>query len=512
MNGFICNNRDTVVETETGKLMGFSLHGIYTFYGIPYADAERFQLPKIVKPWKGIREALNFGYAAPLLSVPAPTSEIMVPHRFWPENEHCQYLNIWSPDISTQAKKPVIVWLHGGDFVGGSGMEQAAYDGHNVSRFSDAVFVTLNHRLNLLGYADLSELGSAFRDSANTGMADIVAALRWIRDNIGAFGGDAGNITLMGQSGGGAKILTLGQIPEADGLYHRWIIMSGIPAVKEKQPGDDDPWLNALLLELGLAKTSADKLLSMPLTDLYAANRSLAKKGVAPVWRPTVNAYYLGDPLRVGFRKAQDVPLLIGTTFGELNVKGNTPPFKNEISSEAMLNVVTKRYGSAGEKLVKLFKEAYPQKKIIDLLSLDTRFRRQTIDYIDARNADLQAPVYNYLFALEQNLWGGSEPWHCSDIPFALHNTDKTPYAVSDGKSNTVEAYWSKLLTTYIHGEEPISGIHSAWLPYTDAEKNTLLIDFKNSLQKNHDRILLETMRDIQAGEKLHEVINGWAY
>ena len=145
----------------------------------------------------------------------------MVPHMYWSEKEDCQNLNIWTPSIRDGRKRPVMVWLHGGGFSAGSSIEQLAYDGENLSRAGDVVVVSVNHRLNVLGYLDLSPFGEKYRDSANAGNLDLIAALEWIRDNIEGFGGDSENVTLFGQSGGGVKVWSLLQMPEADGLFHK---------------------------------------------------------------------------------------------------------------------------------------------------------------------------------------------------------------------------------------------------------------------------------------------------
>ena len=148
----------------------------------------------------------------------------MVPHMYWSEKEDCQNLNIWTPSIRDGRKRPVMVWLHGGGFSAGSSIEQLAYDGENLSRAGDVVVVSVNHRLNVLGYLDLSPFGEKYQDSANAGNLDLIAALEWIRDNIEGFGGDPENVTLFGQSGGGVKVWSLLQMPEADGLFHKGII------------------------------------------------------------------------------------------------------------------------------------------------------------------------------------------------------------------------------------------------------------------------------------------------
>ena len=184
-----------VVETTSGKLKGYFYDGEYIFKGVPYAYAERFQMPR-PSHWEGVREATSYGFVCPLMAQETPTGELMVPHRYWPMDEHCQNLNIWTKELDTNAKKPVVVWLHGGGYFAGSSIEQVAYDGHAMCEKGDVVVVTLNHRLNILGYLDLSPFGEKYKNSGNAGHADIVAALQWIHDNIAEFGGDPGNVTI----------------------------------------------------------------------------------------------------------------------------------------------------------------------------------------------------------------------------------------------------------------------------------------------------------------------------
>ena len=215
---FYCSKAEPVVQTKAGKIRGFKMNSTYTFHGIKYADADRFQMPREVKPWKGIKNALAYGYVCPMLMQDHPLMEVMIPHRYWPMDENCQYLNIWTQSLDPEAKKPVMVWLHGGGFFAGSSIEQVAYEGDHLSEYGDVVVVSLNHRLNILGYLDLSAYGEKYYNSANVGNADMVAALHWIQDNIAGFGGDPGNVTLFGQSGGGMKVYSLMNTPAAEGL------------------------------------------------------------------------------------------------------------------------------------------------------------------------------------------------------------------------------------------------------------------------------------------------------
>ena len=212
---------------------------------------------------------------------PGGNGEMMVPHMYWPEKEDCQNLNIWTPSIRDGRKRPVMVWLHGGGFSAGSSIEQLAYDGENLSRSGDVVVVSVNHRLNVLGYLDLSPFGEKYRDSANAGNLDLIAALEWIRDNIEGFGGDPENVTLFGQSGGGVKVWSLLQMPEADGLFHKGIIESGVvdpDLLGDAEDGNGREIVKAMLAELGLEEKDVDQLETLPYDQLAQAYENAAPK------------------------------------------------------------------------------------------------------------------------------------------------------------------------------------------------------------------------------------------
>ena len=184
------NLHPPVVQVKGGKLRGFKNEKTYTFLGVPYATADRFELPKPVQPWEGVKSAQAWGPICPVPAMTAPgPDEFVFPHRYWLENEHCQVLNIWTQSVGPSAKKPVMVWMHGGGFTNGSSMEAFAYDGKNLSEFGGVVVVSLNHRLNILGTLDLSAYGPEYANSRYTGTADLVAGLQWIHDNIESFGG-----------------------------------------------------------------------------------------------------------------------------------------------------------------------------------------------------------------------------------------------------------------------------------------------------------------------------------
>src|SRR6266700_4013249 len=219
-----------VVETASGKLRGVIQQGVQTFRGVPYgastAGSNRFMAPRKPETWTGVREAFQNGPTAPQLG--GPPNPLILNHRQPAvEGEDCLVINVFTPGVNDGRKRPVMVWLHGGGFAGGAGSAHA-FDGTDLARSGDVVMVAVNHRLNIFGYLYLADVGGErYADSGNSGLLDIVAVLEWVRTNIVHFGGNPGNVTIFGQSGGGLKISTLLAMPPAKGLFHKAIIESG---------------------------------------------------------------------------------------------------------------------------------------------------------------------------------------------------------------------------------------------------------------------------------------------
>jgi para-nitrobenzyl esterase len=219
-----------VTSTGAGKVRGYIHNSIYTYKGMPYAEAKRFEAPQKPKPWQGIRSSMTYGPVAPLMNPTTSVqdeSEFVYHHDWGYTNEDCMRLNVWTPGINDGKKRPVMFWIHGGGFTAGSSQELPSYDGENLSKKGDVVVVSINHRLNILGFLDLSAYGDKYKHSANVSILDIKAALEWVKANIENFGGDPNNVTIFGQSGGGAKVLTLMAMPSAKGLFQKAINESG---------------------------------------------------------------------------------------------------------------------------------------------------------------------------------------------------------------------------------------------------------------------------------------------
>src|ERR1700678_3962829 len=233
-----------VVETNCGKIRGSAENGVNTFKGIPYAESPegegRFAAPRKLRAWTGVRDAFDFGNRAMqddnAFALPPALLKLIAGRELPPMSENCLVLNVWTPAVNDGRKRPVMFWCHGGAFIAGSG-DSPWYEGTNLCRKGDVVVVTINHRLGAFGYLHLADLGGEeFAASGNAGMLDIVAALQWVRDNIAGFGGNAGNVTIFGESGGGAKVGTLLGIPRAHGLFHKAIIMSSGITLKPQLP------------------------------------------------------------------------------------------------------------------------------------------------------------------------------------------------------------------------------------------------------------------------------------
>ena len=505
---FILKTDWPLAETDKGTLRGYYYDGVYRFFGVPYAEANRFEQPHETEAWEGIRDALNFGLICPDTSAGEarqPRGEVQVPHRFWPASEHCQNLNVFTSTLDPNAKRAVMVWLHGGGYMGGSAIEIKYYDGDNLAKNEDIVCVTVNHRLNVLGFLDVSGFGPQYENSVNAGMADLVEALRWVKRNIAAFGGDPDNVTIFGQSGGGGKVAALEQIPAAAGLFQKAIIMSG------SIPDDDGLVLNTIdgrtvaetiMEELGSPEHDFNVLLTAPEIILEnATNRALntlRSKGYKIGWGPQKNGWYEGY---IGYNDVSEHQKSIPTIFGtELCEFGFIPiPDLNAVPEEDRPAIIKERFGKEnGEKLIELYKKAYPGVNILNSLALDVMFRPTTKDMLRKRAETCEAPTYNYIMTLEFPIDGGKRAWHCADIGFAFGNALETPvYNIPGGVTEHVQEQFMKALTSFARTGDPNHAALPEWKPCTKDELVTMIFDKEADARVNFDDELLALYAEI---------------
>lgn len=491
-----------VAKTEQGMLRGYYLDGVYRFLGVPYAEAARFEQPHKPAAWEGIRDALDFGVICPGADGPKtrpPRDEIRIPHRYWPEDEHCQNLNIFTNTLDPEAKKAVMVWLHGGGYLDGSAIETVFYDGDCLAREEDVVLVSVNHRLNVLGFLDLSEYGPQYENSVNAGMADLVAALQWIHDNIRAFGGDPDNVTIFGQSGGGGKVAALEQIPAAAGLFHKAIVMSGsIPdddgLVRTSASGKEIA--EAIMEELGSPEHDLSALLTAPAHVLEIATgralNNLRAKGLTVGWGPRNNGWYKGY---IGYNPVcehqKSIPTIFGTEIMEFGRIGVDDP--NAVPEENRARIVKERFGEEdGQKLIELYQKAYPGVNILQSLALDVAFRPTTKDMIKKRAEAGCASTYNYIVTLEFPIDSGVRAWHGADMAFAFAKTAEGPvYHFGDGTEERVQAQFCRAFTNFAKTGDPNHALLPEWKPCTDDELVTMIFDREADARVNFDDELL---------------------
>ena len=491
------------VETEKGWLRGVLSDGTYVFRGIQYAKAKRFHMPEPVEPWEGVKEAIVYGYACPEIKTVMPHDNYTVPHYFSPQYEQCQYLNVWTGSLDSGAKKPVMVWLHGGGFSTGSGVEHFAYDGENMSKFGDVVVVTINHRLNILGYLDLSAYGEEYKYSGNAGMADIVAALQWIHDNIAAFGGDPENVTLFGQSGGGGKVAALLQIPAADGLFQKAVIQSGVMKNSSETPQADERKRAAVLLDkLGISPENVHEIETVSYDALAHAVLELGP-GMDMRWGPVADGdYYAGSIFTKGPREhAKKVPVIVGSVFGEFTTNFNyelDDGRKNQWPEEKREDIVRSVMGNDADEMIKLFKESYPDKNIVDVLFMDALFRRGALDYAAARAEAGCTDTYNYLYALESPVYGGTLPWHNAEIPYVFHNAQYLEPSYEQGVTEKLQDIVCGAWTSFARTGSPVIPELSKWEKFTKDAHNTMIFDRELRYTNGHDEELVNHLAMVQ--------------
>lgn len=482
------------VSISTGKIRGRREAGVNVFRGIPYGAPTggegRFMPPKPPAPWAGVRDAFDYGHYAPQSSRQRGARQlqffdILRPAGTAGPSEDCLYLNVWTRGLNDGAKRPVMVWFHGGGYDQGSG-GAPGYDGAGLAQHQDVVVVTVNHRLNVLGYLHLGDVGGPdFEGVANVGQLDLVAALQWVRDNISVFGGDPGRVLIFGQSGGGGKISTLLAMPVAKGHFHRAAIESGA-TLRGGSREAASKYTETVLKQLGLRAGQGRELQKVPLEKLMAASNGgtgAAGAGAGALgFGPVVDGKVLPtnpfDP--VASPVSAEVPVIVGYTRTERTVYEIDSPSFGKLDEAGLLDRARRTLGDSAEGVIENYRKRYPKATAYDLaVNIGTDASAINSIRLAQRRAALgKAPTYLYVFAWETPVMGLRAP-HTIEIPFVFNHIDLSGSMVGPihPQMHVLEAAsagaWAQLART---GNPNHKGLPN-WPAYTPDKRATMIFD-----------------------------------
>jgi len=506
----------SVVESASGKLRGANTDGIHAFKGIPYGGstggAKRFMPPRPPEPWAGVRDALQYyGHAPQLPGRPERRPElqtILGPADTTPETEDCLTLNIWTPDLGDGAKRPVMVWLHGGAFAYGSG-NRAVTEGANLARRGDVVVVSVNHRLNIFGFMHLADIGGErFVHSGNAGMLDLVAALEWVRDNIERFGGNPGNVTIFGESGGGGKVSVLLAMPKARRLFHRAIIQSGA-TIRVSTRERATALAEAAMKELGIGPGDCERLQQVP-ADRLAAAIAPASRTVGRPPMPLLDRYDFGpvvdgaDLPRQPFDPdapaiADDIPLLIGGTREESGffLADDDEVWERRLAEDSLRARIAAVAGDDAGRVLDCYRTlragASREELLIAALS-GSNFWIRTVLLAERKAARgsqnrRAAPVYMYSLDWRSPVCGGRlMAHHAMDLPFVFDTVDVPDTTKGAAGARELAAVMSATWAAFARNGSPANGAILDWPGYTPEARATMIFDTNCRVVADPDR------------------------
>ena len=504
-----------IANTLYGKVRGFRMKDIYSFLGIPYGantgGKNRFMPPQKPEPWKDVFPAVYWGNAAPQNLENFYANRYLAFTDDWHYDdlsEDCLRINVWTSGINDGRKRPVMFWVHGGGFTSGNAIEHPEYHGENFARYGDVVFCSINHRLGPLGFANFAGIaGEKFGASGNVGMLDIVSALEWVRDNISNFGGDPNNVTIMGQSGGGAKVCTLMAMPSAKGLFHKAVALSG-SLLKAAEKTDSEKLGTYILKEANLSASEIHKLQDLPWKDYLTlannANKKFREDAGIPAsagpgiggFRPVVDGVYLTQ--HPYFPEASshsgNVPLLICTTFYERSPSSFESSLENITREQAKEQLKTIRgfgppVGDNASAVYDAYEKSFPDRKPIEILSMAISNRKNAVALADAKSRQ-SAAVYMAWFGWNPPLFDGRlRAFHTLDICFWFYNTDRQLSHSGGGSRprNLSEKMAGALLQFMKTGNPNLPGLPS-WPRYSPSQGETMVLNDVSSVQNDPDR------------------------
>ncbi len=484
--------RTEVVTTRNGPVRGYRANGLQIFkglrYGAPPLGKLRFAPPAPPAPWTQPADALTLGAPAIQVGVePGGTtggkSAGDPPAPGQPgTDEDCLFLNVWTPGLT--GRRPVMVWLHGGGFANGSG-GAAMYDGEALARRGDTVIVTVNHRLNVFGYLHLGDLGG-HPSSGEAGMLDIVQALEWVRDNIAAFGGDPGNVTIFGESGGGMKVSLLLAMPPAAGLFHRAIVQSG-PWLKAVSRENATKYAKAFLDELGVRPGQLEKLQDFSAAQIQAAAAKAAPSNVIAGFSPCVDGIALPsgpfDPDAPAISK--DVPVMIGTNKDEATLFLFADPRFGDYTEEDLAKRARQVAGDKADALVAAVRAAFPDYSPSHLTAMVQSvgmFWADSITLAERKHAQGSAPAFMYLLEWETPRGRGRlRSPHALEIPLMFDNVETARNFVGHGEApQRLADQMSEAWLAFARTGDPATPALPAWPAYDPERRATMVFNLES--------------------------------